>query len=145
MKFKVGDQVLVTAGKDKGLKSEIVFVLPDKNEVVVRGANYYVKHVKPVPMLNRPGERIRKERPLSVGKIAILNEKGQIDRIGYKIGDDGKKTRIYKKTGTVIEEKKKDKKASAKSKTASKKDDSKSAKSSKAKTKKTKKLESQNK
>ncbi len=102
MKFKVGDKVLVTAGKDKGLKSEIIAVFADKYEVIVKGANYYVKHVKPVPMLNKPGERIRKERPLSVGKIAILNDKDQLDRIGYKVDDKGKKVRFYKKTGSLI-------------------------------------------
>ena len=107
MKFKIGDKVLVTAGKDKGLKSEIVQVHADKQEVVVKGANYYVKHVKPVAMLNKPGERIRKERPLSTAKIAILNDKDQPDRIGYKLDADGKKTRFFKKSKSMIDGSKK--------------------------------------
>ncbi len=113
MKFKVGDKVLVTAGKDKGLKSEIVEIFPKTNEVTVKGANYYVKHVKPIPMLNRPGERIRKERPLSTAKVAILNEKDQADRVGYKVDKNGKKVRIFKKTKSVIDQEKKEVKNNA--------------------------------
>jgi len=115
MKFKIGDKVLVTAGKDKGLKSEIIAVFAKANEVTVKGANYYVKNVKPIPMLNRPGERIRKERPLSTAKIAILNEKDQADRVGYKIDAKGQKVRFFKKTKTVIEKKEVDKKVEKKS------------------------------
>lgn len=130
MKFKVGDKVLITAGKDKGLKSEITAVFADKHEVTVKGANFYVKHVKPVPMLNKPGERIRKERPLSVGKIAILNDKDQLDRIGYKVDDKGNKIRFFKKTGSVISDAKKSTKKT-------KKEDSKAKKPSKSQLKKT--------
>lgn len=128
MKFKIGDKVLVTAGKDKGMKSEITAVFAKANEVVVKGANYYVKNVKPIPMLNRPGERIRKERPLSTAKIAILNEKDQADRVGYKTDASGKKVRFFKKTKTVIEQVKKETKKEVGKKTEKK--------SSKAETKK---------
>lgn len=127
MKFKIGDKVLVTAGKDKGLKSEIIAVFAKANEVVVKGANYYVKHVKPIAMLNRPGERIRKERPLSTAKIAILNEKDQADRVGYKTDAKGQKVRFFKKTKTVIEQIKKETKKDT---------DKKTDKSTKAETKK---------
>lgn len=134
MKFKVGDKVLVTAGKDKGLKSEIVEIFPKANEVTVKGANYYVKHVKPIPMLNRPGERIRKERPLSTAKIAILNEKDQADRVGYKVDQDGQKVRFFKKTKTVVDQIKKETK-----KETSKKSEKKTAEvKTKKKTSKTK-------
>ena len=105
MKFRVGDQVIVTGGKDRGYKGQIVKVMPARNEVVVGGANLYTRHVK--KMQGRAGEKKRLERPLSTAKIAILNENGQADRIGYR-GDGNSKVRFYKKTGTVIagEEKK---------------------------------------
>lgn len=102
MKFKVGDKVLVTAGKDKGLKSEVAAVLPEKDQVVVKGANLYTKHIKPIPMMNRPGDRVTQERPLWVGKVAILNDKGEPDRIGYKVQEDGTKVRIFKKTQKIV-------------------------------------------
>lgn len=100
MKFKVGDKVRVTGGKDKGRDSEIVRVIPEKNAVVVAGVNQYVKHRK--PMAGRSGEKVVLERPLSTAKIAVLNEKGQPDRIGYSVAKDGTKTRIFKKSGKTM-------------------------------------------
>lgn len=103
MKLRVGDRVLVTMGKDKGKKSEISKVLPKENKVFIKDINLYVKHVK--PMGERAGERVRRERPMDVAKVAILNDKDQPDRVGFKIKADGTKERIFKKTGKVIESK----------------------------------------
>lgn len=100
MKFKVGDKVLVTAGKDKGKKSVIVHVIPKKNRVVVKDVNFYTKHIK--PQGDKAGEKIRRERSLPLANIAILNDKGQTDRIGMSVSKDGRKERIFKKTGKVI-------------------------------------------
>jgi large subunit ribosomal protein L24 len=104
MKFRVNDQVMVTAGKDKGKKSVITRVLPTKSEVVVRGANVYARHRRKTS--GKAGEIVRLERPLATAKIAIINEQGQVDRIGYRIVD-GVKQRYFKKTGTQIVEAKK--------------------------------------
>lgn len=106
MKFKVGDQVIVTGGKDKAKKSQITQVLAGGKLVVVAGINMYVKHVKPYG--DRPGERIKKERPLNVANVAVLNDKGKPDRIGYKVLKDGTKQRIFRKTGSVAETAKKE-------------------------------------
>ncbi|MBQ6449674.1 50S ribosomal protein L24 [bacterium] len=101
MKFRVNDQVIITSGKDKGRKSKIIQVLPAKDQVVVEGVNMYTRHIR--KMMGRPGEKIRRERPLSTAKIAIINDKGQADRIGFVV-DNGTKKRIYKKTKTVMTE-----------------------------------------
>lgn len=114
MKLKVGDKVLVTSGKDKGKKSEIVAVFPAKDTVLVKDVNLYFKHVK--PFMDKPGEKIRKERPLSVAKVAILNDQDKADRIAYKATADGKKERIFKKTGQTIKEAKKVKQTKSKKK-----------------------------
>lgn len=100
MKFKVGDQVIVTAGKDKGKKSTITRVLPREDRVVVDGANQYTKHVK--PMAGRSGERVVLERPLPTAKIAVLNDKGEPDRIKMAVAKDGSKSRIFAKTGKPV-------------------------------------------
>ncbi len=104
MKFKVGDKVIVTSGKYKGQKSEIKAVYPQDNKVLVKDVNLYTRHIKAMPAFNRPGEKIVRERPIDVAKIAILNDEGQPDRIGYQVNKDGSKVRIYKKTGAVIKE-----------------------------------------
>jgi large subunit ribosomal protein L24 len=101
MKLKIGDKVLVTSGKDKGKKSEIIAVFPSEDKVAVKDVNLYFKHIKPV--MDRPGEKVRRERPMSVAKVAILNDKDQADRIAYIVTKDGKKERIFKKTGQPIE------------------------------------------
>lgn len=100
MKFKVGDKVIVTGGKDKGKKSTIIRVVPKEDRVVVEGVNVYVKHQRPIQ--DRPGQRFTKERPLPTANVAILNDKDQPDRIGYKVDAKGQKERIFKKTGAVI-------------------------------------------
>lgn len=100
MKLKVGDNVQVTAGKDKGKHGKVTKVFPKEDKVLVEGVNMYVKHIKPVQ--GRAGEKVRRERSLVTAKVAIMNpDTGKIDRIGYKI-DGGKKVRIFKKTGVEI-------------------------------------------
>jgi large subunit ribosomal protein L24 len=100
MKFIKGDRVVVTAGKDKGMQGTIVRVLPQENRVVVEGANFYTRHIK--PMGERAGQRVRRERALPTASVAIINDKGQIDRIGYTVAKDGTKERIFKKTGQPV-------------------------------------------
>ncbi len=99
MKFKVGDKVLITAGKDKGKKSVIVGLLTRENKVLVKDINLYFKHVK--PFMDKPGEKIRRERPLPVANIAVLNDKDQADRLAYRKTADGQKERFFKKTGKL--------------------------------------------
>lgn len=100
MKFRVNDNVEVTAGKDRGKHGKILKVFPKTDKVLVAEANMYVKHIKPAQ--GRPGERVRRERAMSTAKIAILNpDTGKVDRVGYKVVD-GKKIRIFKKTGSEI-------------------------------------------
>lgn len=100
MKLQVGDKVIITAGKDKGKTGEVVRVLPQDQKVVVGGVNLYTRHIK--PMQGRSGDKVRLERPLPTANVAIVNEKGQPDRVGYQVSKSGSKERVYKKTGTVI-------------------------------------------
>lgn len=101
MKLHVGDQVIVTAGKDKGTQGKVLRVLPAKHKVVVEGANMYTRHMK--KQGDREGQKVRKERALPMGNVAPLNpDTKKADRIGYRIEDDGSKVRIFKKTGKVV-------------------------------------------
>lgn len=101
MKFKVGDEVLVTGGKDKGLRAKITKVMPKVGKVVVQGANMYTRHIK--PMGGKVGERVRRERPLDPAKIAIWNPTTEkADRIGFQVKEDGTKVRVFQKTRKEI-------------------------------------------
>lgn len=75
-KFKKGDVVLVTAGKDKGKTGEIMRVFPKSDAVIVKGANLYKKHVKPTA--NTQGGMVARERPLSTGKISHVENGKQV-------------------------------------------------------------------
>ena len=96
MKLRLKDQVKVTAGKDKGKTGVITHVFISTNRVIVGGVNMITKHRRKTT--GQAGERISVERSLPVASVAILNDKGEIDRISYKREKDGSKTRIFAKT-----------------------------------------------
>jgi len=75
-KFKKGDVVLVTAGKDKGKSGKILKVFPKKDAVIVEGTNLYKKHVKPTQ--STQGGMVSRERALSTGKISHVENGKQV-------------------------------------------------------------------
>ena len=99
MKIKKGDTVRVIAGKDKGKEGKVSSVNQKKNTVIVEGVNMRTKHTKPSAK-NQNGGIITQEGPIDASNVMLV-VKGQVTRIGYKI-EDGKKVRIAKKTGSVI-------------------------------------------
>jgi large subunit ribosomal protein L24 len=101
-KIRKGDDVIVLAGKDKGKRGTVLRVLDGK--VVVENVNLARKHVKPNPNKGEQGGIVDKEMPLDVSNVAVFNpaaDKG--DRIGFKTLDDGRKVRIYKSNGEVVD------------------------------------------
>ena len=100
-KIKRDDEVIVIAGKDKGKRGTVMRVLDDR--LIVSGINMVKKHTKPNPMLGKPGGIVEKEAAIAVSNVAIFNpQTGKGDRVGFKILEDGTKTRIYKSSGEVI-------------------------------------------
>jgi large subunit ribosomal protein L24 len=100
--IRKGDDVIVLAGKDKGKRGTVLRVLDGK--VVVENVNLARKHVKPNPNKGEQGGIVDKEMPLDVSNVAVFNpatDKG--DRIGFKTLDDGRKVRIYKSNGEVVD------------------------------------------
>ncbi len=101
MKFKKGDNVIVTTGKSKGQKGTVLAVLRDTNKVLVEGVNKAKKHIKPKSK-DQKGSIIEKEFPLNASNVMIVDPKtGKASRIGKKkIGD--KMVRIAKKSGQEL-------------------------------------------
>lgn len=101
MKLKKGDNVIITAGKDKGKKGKIIKVFPAKNRVIVEGANLLKKHQKPRKS-GEKGQTITIPSPLNSSNVMILDPKtGKGSRMGKKqVG--GKMIRISKKSGQEI-------------------------------------------
>lgn len=102
-KIRKGDQVIVTTGKDKGKRGTVLNVL-ETGHVVVEGANMVKKHAKPNPMRGIVGGIISKEMPLNISNVALYNpatQKGE--RVGFKLLDDGRKVRVFKSSGEVVD------------------------------------------
>ena len=102
-KFKIrsGDQVIVVSGRQRGHKGRVVRVLPSTDQVVVEGLRVVKRHQK--PMGDRPGGIVEKEMPVSVSNVALWNETEQRRvKVRFEMRD-GKKVRIDKKTGNVVE------------------------------------------
>jgi large subunit ribosomal protein L24 len=96
MKFKKGDNVIVTTGKDKGKKGVITRTIPDKNKVVVEGLNLTKKHQRPRKS-GEKGSTITIAMPINVSNVMAVDPKtGKPSRVGYKMVGD-KKVRIAKK------------------------------------------------
>jgi large subunit ribosomal protein L24 len=102
-KIKKGDDVVVTAGKDKGKRGTVLRVV-DAEHLVVEGANRVKKHQRPNPIRGLTGGIIEKEMPLHVSKVAIFNpQTRKADRVGFRTLEDGRKVRFFKSNGEVID------------------------------------------
>ena len=98
MNFKVGDKVVVIAGKDKGKEGKIIKTLKNDNKVVVEGINMVTKHVKPNAQ-NENGGIIKVEAPIHASNVMIIDPKtGKRTRIAHEIDENGKKHRISVKS-----------------------------------------------
>lgn len=104
MKIKKGDKVKVITGKDRGKVATVLKVLPSENKIVVEGVNVVKKHVKP-GTVSKEGGIVSVEKPIDISNVMFYDEKSKKTvRIGYKI-IDGKKYRVNKKTGDVLDKK----------------------------------------
>ena len=98
-----GDQVIVLTGKDKSRRGTILRVLDD-DTVVVEGVNRVKKHQKPNPVRNVQGGIVEKEMPIQVSNVALFNPATQkADRVGYKLLEDGRKVRVFKSNGEMVD------------------------------------------
>ena len=98
MNFKVGDKVVVIAGKDKGKEGKIIKTLKNDNKVVVEGINMVTKHVKPSAQ-NENGGIIKVEAPIHASNVMILDPKTKKrTRIAHEIDENRKKHRISVKS-----------------------------------------------
>jgi len=102
-KIKKGDDVIVITGKDKGKRGTVLRVV-ELEHLLVEGANRVKKHQRPNPMKNTTGGIVDKEMPLHVSNVAIFNPTSKkADRVGVKTLEDGRRVRIFKSNGEVID------------------------------------------
>ena len=101
-RIRKGDRVIVTAGKNKGLKGEVLRVADDR--VVVQNINIVKRHTKANPQANQPGGVVEREAPLHISNVMLLNDiTGKGERVGYKVLEDGRKVRVFRSSGEAID------------------------------------------
>ena len=97
-KIRKDDMVIVIAGKDKDKTGKVLSVKEGK--VIVEGVNVVKKHTKPNQM-NQNGGIVEKEAAIDVSNVMLLVD-GKATRVGFEV-KDGKKVRVAKATGKVID------------------------------------------
>ncbi len=106
MKIKTGDEVKVISGHYKGTVSTVTKVFPKENKIIVEGVNMVKKSLKP-SQANPEGGVVDKEAKIDASNVMLYDRKAKsASRVGFKF-EDGKKVRVFKKSGNVVKEEKK--------------------------------------
>jgi large subunit ribosomal protein L24 len=101
-KIKKGDKVVVMTGRDKGKTGEVRQVIPDDRRAIVAGVNLVRRHTRQTAQTE--GGILTKEAPIHLSNLAIADPKsGKPTRVGFKILDDGRKVRVAKRSGDLID------------------------------------------
>lgn len=103
MHIKKGDTVQVIAGKEKGKVGEILQTFPKTSKVLVKGVNVKTKHVKP-QQEGESGQITTLEFPIHSSNVMLYSTKQKVaSRICYTLNSEGRKVRMLKKTGEIID------------------------------------------
>ena len=101
LRIRKNDTVKVISREAKGKTGRVLKVFPDKQRVIVEGLNFIKRHTRP-SQKNTQGGVVEKEAALHVSKLRLVHS-GQPTKVGYKTLKDGKKVRIARKTGEIID------------------------------------------
>jgi len=98
------DNVVVLAGKSKGRTGRVLRVFPGEGRAIVEGVNFVRKHTKANPQKNIKGGILEREAPVDLSNLMpVCGECGKPTRVGHKILEDGKKVRICRRCGGVLD------------------------------------------
>ena len=103
-KIRRDDEVVVLAGRNRGVRGRVLRVLPD-GRLLVSGVNRVKRHTKPNPSINRPAGIVEKEAPIDTSNVAVYNPAtGGPGRVGIRVDESGVKTRVFKSDGSALKE-----------------------------------------
>ena len=103
-RIRKGDDVIVLAGRNRGQRGNVVSVHGDDDRVVVEGVNVVKRHTRANPQKGTSGGIIEKEMPIHLSNVALYNPvTGKGDRVGVKRLEDGRKVRVFRSTGEVVD------------------------------------------
>jgi large subunit ribosomal protein L24 len=102
-RIKRGDKVIVIAGAAKGSQGEVLRVLPKEDRAVVQGIAMAKRHTKPKGV-GQPGGIIEREAAVHLSNLALIDpQSNKATRVGFKVLDDGRKVRVARKSGALID------------------------------------------
>ena len=102
MKIKKGDTVVVISGRDKGKSGEVLRVMPADRRLIVQGVHVARRHTK--ARMGDPGGIVDKELTIHVSNVAHIDpQSGKPTRVGYRSLDDGRKVRVARRSGEVLD------------------------------------------
>ena len=101
MKIRKNDTVVVISGEDKGKSGKVLSVDRKRNRVIVEGVNFIKRHTKP-RSTGGQGGILEREAPIEASKVMLLYD-NEPTKVGYWRLADGKRARVAKRTGEVIE------------------------------------------
>ncbi|MDH4065909.1 MAG: 50S ribosomal protein L24 [Acidobacteriota bacterium] len=102
--IRKNDQVVVRAGKDRGKKGRVLMVLAARSRVVVEGVNIIKRHTRPNPQRNIKGGIVEREASIHVSNVMLVDpSSGEPTRVGRQTLPDGRRVRIGRKSGAVVD------------------------------------------
>jgi large subunit ribosomal protein L24 len=102
LKIKKGDNVVVISGRDKGKQGAVLRVFPTESRLVVQGVHVARRHTK--QSMGNPGGIVEKELTIHISNVAHIDpSSGKPTRTGYKTLEDGRKVRVARRSGEVID------------------------------------------
>ena len=102
LKIKKGDTVVVISGRDKGKSGEVLRVLPTDRRLIVQGVHVARRHTK--ARMGDPGGIVDKELTIHVSNVAHIDpQSGKPTRVGYRTLDNGRKVRVARRSGEVLD------------------------------------------
>ncbi len=104
IRIRKNDLVEVISGRDRGKRGKVLMVLPEKGRVVVQGVNFIKRHTRPNPQRNIKGGIAEREAPIHASNVMIVSpDDDKRTRIGSKLLPDGRKARIGRRSGEVLD------------------------------------------
>ncbi len=104
IRIRKNDLVEVITGRDKGKRGKVLVVLPEKGRLLVQGVNFIKRHTRPNPQKNIKGGIAEREAPIHVSNVMIVSpDDDKRTRIGSKLLPDGRKARIGRRGGEVLD------------------------------------------
>ena len=102
--IRKNDNVIVTAGRDRGKRGRVLRVLPAKNRLIVEGVNFVKRHTRPNPQRNVKGGIVEREAALAIANVQLVcPECSTPTRVGHRKLDDGRRVRICRKCEGVVD------------------------------------------